>query len=217
MDQDRREFLKTTSLAGAAAAMTGAATLTVTPAQAQTQTGKQIEFADRSGSIYLITRDGDLLWYGDMHRDGTPGWAPNSGNRIGWGWQDVRIAFSGGEGINSLNYPQACSLRHASSREAFNGSRPPGIPQDHEPSRRRRCHDRRGHADCHAGAGADPDGETDRIRRPQRLHLPHYTRWRSPLVWRHASGRDPRMGAEFRQSHWMGVAGRAHRLFRGRG
>jgi 2-keto-4-pentenoate hydratase/2-oxohepta-3-ene-1,7-dioic acid hydratase in catechol pathway len=41
MDQDRREFLKTTSLAGAAAmtgaAMTGAATLTVTPAQAQTQ------------------------------------------------------------------------------------------------------------------------------------------------------------------------------------
>jgi 2-keto-4-pentenoate hydratase/2-oxohepta-3-ene-1,7-dioic acid hydratase in catechol pathway len=35
MDQDRREFLKTTSLA--AAAMTGAATLTVTPAQAQTQ------------------------------------------------------------------------------------------------------------------------------------------------------------------------------------
>ena len=37
MDQDRREFLKSTSLAGAAAAMTGAATLTVTPAQAQTQ------------------------------------------------------------------------------------------------------------------------------------------------------------------------------------
>ena len=37
MDQDRREFLKTTSLAGAAAAVTGAATLTVTPAQAQTQ------------------------------------------------------------------------------------------------------------------------------------------------------------------------------------
>jgi 2-keto-4-pentenoate hydratase/2-oxohepta-3-ene-1,7-dioic acid hydratase in catechol pathway len=36
MDQDRREFLKTTSLAGAAA-MTGAAALTVTPAQAQTQ------------------------------------------------------------------------------------------------------------------------------------------------------------------------------------
>jgi 2-keto-4-pentenoate hydratase/2-oxohepta-3-ene-1,7-dioic acid hydratase in catechol pathway len=37
MDQDRREFLKTTSLAGAAAAMTGTATLTVTAAQAQTQ------------------------------------------------------------------------------------------------------------------------------------------------------------------------------------
>src|SRR3954465_6560059 len=38
MEQDRREFLKTTSLAGAAAAMTGATTLTVTPAQAQTST-----------------------------------------------------------------------------------------------------------------------------------------------------------------------------------
>jgi 2-keto-4-pentenoate hydratase/2-oxohepta-3-ene-1,7-dioic acid hydratase in catechol pathway len=42
MDQDRREFLKTSSLAGAAAitgaAMTGAATLTVTPAQAQMPT-----------------------------------------------------------------------------------------------------------------------------------------------------------------------------------
>jgi len=37
MDQDRREFLKTTSLAGAAA-MTGATTLTVTPAQAQAPT-----------------------------------------------------------------------------------------------------------------------------------------------------------------------------------
>ena len=36
MDQDRREFLKTTSLAGAAA-MTGAAALTSTSAQAQTQ------------------------------------------------------------------------------------------------------------------------------------------------------------------------------------
>jgi M6 family metalloprotease-like protein len=61
--------------------------------------GKQIEFADGSGSIYVITRDGDLLWYGDVHRDGTPGWAANSGNRIGWGWQDVRLAFSGGDGI----------------------------------------------------------------------------------------------------------------------
>ena len=37
MDQDRREFLKTTSLAGAAA-MTGATTLTVMPAQAQAPT-----------------------------------------------------------------------------------------------------------------------------------------------------------------------------------
>jgi M6 family metalloprotease-like protein len=61
--------------------------------------GNQIQFGDSSGSIYLITRDGDLLWYGDAHRNGTPGWATNSGNRIGWGWQDVRLAFSGGDGI----------------------------------------------------------------------------------------------------------------------
>lgn len=59
----------------------------------------QYQFSDSSGSIYLITRDGDLLWYGDVHRDGTPGWAANSGNRIGSGWQDVRLPFSGSDGI----------------------------------------------------------------------------------------------------------------------
>jgi hypothetical protein len=55
-------------------------------------------FLGAPGSIYVITNDGDLLWYGDVHRDGTPGWAHNSGNRIGSGWQDVRIAFGGASG-----------------------------------------------------------------------------------------------------------------------
>jgi Tachylectin len=60
--------------------------------------GDHIVLGDGSGSIYVITRDGDLLWYGDLHRDGTPGWAAGSGNRIGSGWQDVRLAFAGGDG-----------------------------------------------------------------------------------------------------------------------
>ena len=56
-------------------------------------------FGGSGGSLYLATDDGDLLWFGDAHRDGTPGWAANSGNRIGSGWQDCRIAFGGSDGI----------------------------------------------------------------------------------------------------------------------
>ena len=51
------------------------------------------------GIIYFITGDGDLLWYRDTRRDGTVGWAPNSGNRIGTGWQDFRLVFGGPDGI----------------------------------------------------------------------------------------------------------------------
>jgi 2-keto-4-pentenoate hydratase/2-oxohepta-3-ene-1,7-dioic acid hydratase in catechol pathway len=54
MDQDRREFLKTTSLAGAAA-MTGAATLTVTPAQAQAQTPTQAPTQAMARGLVLAT------------------------------------------------------------------------------------------------------------------------------------------------------------------
>ena len=57
-------------------------------------------FSDELGNIYAVTFDGDLLWYGDVNRDGTPGWAQGSGNRVGNGWQEeVRHAFSGGDGI----------------------------------------------------------------------------------------------------------------------
>ena len=56
-------------------------------------------FSDELGNIYAVTFDGDLLWYGDVHRDGTPGWAQGSGNRVGNGWQEMRHAFSGGDGI----------------------------------------------------------------------------------------------------------------------
>jgi len=70
MDQDRREFLKTTSLAGAAAmtgaamtgaAMTGAATLTVTPAQAQTAyagDGPRPGIGGRCGARMVVSGSG---------------------------------------------------------------------------------------------------------------------------------------------------------------
>lgn len=59
----------------------------------------QFVLGAEDGSIYLITEDGDLLWYGDGKRDGTPGWLANSGNRIGSGWQSARLAFGGPGGI----------------------------------------------------------------------------------------------------------------------
>ena len=56
-------------------------------------------FADDGGNIYAVTFDGDLLWYKDTNRNGTPGWAAGSGNRIGSGWQGIRHVFCGGGGI----------------------------------------------------------------------------------------------------------------------
>lgn len=56
-------------------------------------------FADDGGNIYAVTFDGDLLWYKDVNRNGAPGWAAGSGNRIGSGWQEMRHVFCGGDGI----------------------------------------------------------------------------------------------------------------------
>jgi M6 family metalloprotease-like protein len=61
--------------------------------------GLPILTGSESGCIYVVTTDGDLLWYRDAHRNGTPGWAPNSGNRIGSGWQDFRLVFGGADGV----------------------------------------------------------------------------------------------------------------------
>jgi M6 family metalloprotease-like protein len=55
-------------------------------------------FAD-DGNIYVVTFDGDLLWYKDANRNGTPGWATGSGNRIGNDWLRMRHAFAGGNGV----------------------------------------------------------------------------------------------------------------------
>lgn len=50
-------------------------------------------------SIYVVTRDAELLWYGDVTQNGTPGWAAGSGNLIGEGWNSIRLVFAGGAGI----------------------------------------------------------------------------------------------------------------------
>jgi M6 family metalloprotease-like protein len=56
-------------------------------------------FADDIGNIYAITFDGLMLWYKDINRNGTSGWAGGADHLIGTGWQDTRHVFCGGEGI----------------------------------------------------------------------------------------------------------------------
>lgn len=69
-------------------------------AQASTAPSPQRVFA-MGHSIYVVTRDAELLWYGDAAQNGTWGWAPASGtNVIGTGWNsNVRLVFAGGGGI----------------------------------------------------------------------------------------------------------------------
>jgi hypothetical protein len=52
------------------------------------------------GVIFGVHENGNLLWYaytgnGDADPSGTLGWAPNSGNVIGNGWQGFRAVFGG--------------------------------------------------------------------------------------------------------------------------
>jgi len=55
-------------------------------------------FGDEKGNIYVLTSEGDLLWYADTARNGTFGWGRGSGNRIGMGWTGTFNIFSGGNG-----------------------------------------------------------------------------------------------------------------------
>lgn len=61
-------------------------------------------FTGGNGIIYAITPDGQLLWYQDLFRNGTndsngsTGWAPNSGNPIGTGWETFTKIISGNDG-----------------------------------------------------------------------------------------------------------------------
>jgi hypothetical protein len=52
-------------------------------------------------SIYGVAQNGDLLWYsyngnGENNRSGSIGWAANSGNAIGNGWEGFRRIFACG-------------------------------------------------------------------------------------------------------------------------
>ncbi len=59
------------------------------------------------GVIYAIDAIGNLHWYKDTHRDGTPATAagapsfdaPNEGATIGIGWNMFTTVFSGGNGV----------------------------------------------------------------------------------------------------------------------
>jgi Tachylectin len=58
----------------------------------------------KSGVIYVVKSNGDLHWYrymGDGANDvtGATGWHPNSGNRIGNGWQSMVEIMGYGDGV----------------------------------------------------------------------------------------------------------------------
>src|SRR4051794_28485794 len=57
-------------------------------------------FSGGDGIIYAINYGGDLLYYKDSARNGTPAWAnAGIGQRIGGQWGDFLQVFSGGDGI----------------------------------------------------------------------------------------------------------------------
>jgi Tachylectin/PQQ-like domain len=62
-------------------------------------------FSGGDGIIYAIKPGGELLWYKDTDLKGNNGpkaergWAPGSGNQIGFGWDNFKHVFSGGDGV----------------------------------------------------------------------------------------------------------------------
>lgn len=61
----------------------------------------RIVFGAGRGIMYAIAKNGDLLWFHHAGYDsGTESW-DNGGNaaKVGAGWNDVRLAFAGGNGI----------------------------------------------------------------------------------------------------------------------
>lgn len=57
------------------------------------------QMADANGVIYAVDSSGYLRWYRDANQNGTAGWAANSGNIIGSGWQNMLHAFAAGGGV----------------------------------------------------------------------------------------------------------------------
>ncbi|MCP3098491.1 hypothetical protein LZ198_06320 [Myxococcus sp. K15C18031901] len=56
------------------------------------------------GRIFTVRTNGDLAWYrytgyGEADRSGSLGWAPNTGNPIGNGWQHALHVVGGGDGV----------------------------------------------------------------------------------------------------------------------
>jgi hypothetical protein len=67
-------------------------------------------FPARDGIFYAVTPEGTLLWYQDTDRQGQNGaqaergWAPGSGNRISYGWEQFRHVFSTGSGFQYIGH-----------------------------------------------------------------------------------------------------------------
>lgn len=60
----------------------------------------QAVFAGGGGVMYIVKTNGDLLWYKHLGcRNGTFVWDPNSGVKVGNGWNNFHAAFSGGNGV----------------------------------------------------------------------------------------------------------------------
>src|SRR2546421_158000 len=56
--------------------------------------------SDNQSNIYAVSNSGDLLYYRDEARNGTPRWSFNGvGQKIHTGWDNYLRVFSGGEGI----------------------------------------------------------------------------------------------------------------------
>jgi hypothetical protein len=61
----------------------------------------RLVFGAGEAIVYAIAQNGDLLWFRHSgYKDGSPSWA-NEGKaaKVGAGWNDVRLAFAGGNGI----------------------------------------------------------------------------------------------------------------------
>lgn len=63
--------------------------------------GVRLAFAGGNGIIYAVDGKGDLYWYRHTgYVDGQFSWANRAeGKRIGNGWNDAVVAFSGGDGV----------------------------------------------------------------------------------------------------------------------
>ncbi len=86
-------------------------------------------FSNGNGVIYAIKVTGELIFYKDLVQNGTngplaqTGWHLNSGNQIGWDWQDFKFVFSGGNGvIYAVRYDGKLSWYRDTKQDGTNGA-----------------------------------------------------------------------------------------------